>query len=173
MGQSSAVRIFALAMLLLAALPGTATSQQKSLKEQLVGTWSLVSVTAEGSDGSKSDRFGASPKGIVIFTSDGHFSLFQSRLEVPKIAANTPAKATAEEATAVMEASIAYYGTYSVNETEKTISVKIEGSTFANLVGSEQKRIITSLTPDELQFTNPRTPAGVTVLTVWKRAPPL
>ena len=154
-------------------LSGIAVGQPKTTKEQLVGTWSLVSVTAEGSDGSKSDRFGVTPKGIMIFTYDGHFSLFQSRPEVPKIAANTPAKATAEEATAVMEASIAYYGTYSVNEAEKTISVKIEGSTFANLVGQEQKRIITSLTPDELKFNNPRTPAGVTLLTVWKRAPPL
>jgi hypothetical protein len=51
--------------------------------------------------------------------------------------------------------------------------VTLDGSTFANLLGGpEQKRIITSLTADELKFTNPRTPAGVTLLTVWKRAKP-
>ena len=32
----------------------------------------------------------------------------------------------------------------------------------------EQKRTVTSLTPEELKFTNPRTPAGVTLLTAWK-----
>jgi len=38
------------------------------------------------------------------------------------------------------------------------------GSTFANILGAgEQKRLITSLTPDELRFTNPRTPSGATL----------
>ena len=66
---------------------------------------------------------------------------------------------------------IAYYGAYSISETEKTLMVRINGSTFANLIGGpEQKRIITSLTAEELKFTNPRTPAGVTLQTVWERA---
>jgi hypothetical protein len=81
-------------------------------------------------------------------------------------------KATPEEAKAIIDGSIAYYGTYTVNEADKTITPKLDGSTYANLVGGpEQKRIITSLTADDLKFTNPRTPAGVTLLTIWKRAP--
>ena len=91
--------------------------------------------------------------------------------EVPKVAANDRSKATAEEATGIVASAIAYYGTYAVNEADKTLLVKIAGSTYANLVGgSPQKRIITSLTDDELRFTNPRTPAGVTLQTVWRRA---
>jgi len=51
--------------------------------------------------------------------------------------------------------------------------VKLVGGTYTNIVGGpEQKRIITALTADRLKFTNPRTPAGVTLLTEWKRAPP-
>ena len=72
----------------------------------------------------------------------------------------------------VVAGSIAYYGMYSVNEADKTIAVKIEQSTYTYVMGGpEQKRIITSLTADEMKFTNPRTPAGVTLLTAWKRAP--
>jgi hypothetical protein len=42
-------------------------------------------------------------------------------------------------------------GAYTVSEGEKTIFVKIVASTFANLAGGpEQKRIVTSLTADEL-----------------------
>jgi Lipocalin-like domain len=90
---------------------------------------------------------------------------------VPRIASNDRGKVSPEEATAVIRASIAYYGTYSMNEDEKTLSVRLDGSTFANLIGGpEQKRIITLLTAEELRFTNPRTPAGVTLQTVWKRA---
>jgi hypothetical protein len=53
---------------------------------------------------------------------------------------------------------------------DKVITPKVEGSTYANMIGTDQKRIITSLTADELKFTNPRTPTGVTLEIVWKRA---
>jgi len=87
------------------------------------------------------------------------------------LASNDTARATGEEAQAVVAGSIAYFGTYSVNESDKVIIIKVEGGTFANLIGGpEQKRIITSLTGDELKFTNPRTPAGNTLEFVWKRA---
>jgi hypothetical protein len=164
-------RLSAIVALGLALLPGSIVAQQRALEEQILGAWTLVAVTGERSDGSKFEPFGANPKGIIIFTSDGHFSLFQSNAEVPRIASNDRGKATPEEATAVIRASIAYYGAYSMNEDEKMLSVRLDGSTFANLIGGpEQKRIITLLTAEELRFTNPRTPAGVTLQTVWKRA---
>jgi hypothetical protein len=48
-------------------------AQQKSLKEQLVGTWTLVSSDQVRSDGSKVQQFGANPKGINVFDANGHF----------------------------------------------------------------------------------------------------
>jgi hypothetical protein len=145
-----------------------AVAQQKSLKEQLVGTWIYVSSTSTRADGSKTDR--PNLKGIVIYTSDGHFAFVSVRADLPKLANPDRARATAEEAQAVVAGSIAYYGTYSINEVDKVLTAKVEGSTYANLIGTDQKRIITSLTADELKFTNPRTPAGVTLEFVWKRA---
>ena len=89
----------------------------------------------------------------------------------PKIAANDRAKATPEEAQAIVASAIAYYGTYSIDEASKVMSVKLEASTFANVAAiPNQKRIITALTADEFKFSNPRTPSGMTLLTVWKRA---
>jgi hypothetical protein len=71
----------------------------------------------------------------------------------------------------VVQGSIAYFGTYAVNEAEKVITLQLEGSTFANLVGGgAQTRLITSLTADELKFVNPRTPSGATLDVGWKRA---
>jgi hypothetical protein len=160
---------FAIVALVIALLPGSAMGQQKSLKEQLVGTWIYVSSTITRPDGSKTDR--PNLKGTVIYTSDGHFAFVSVRSDLPKLASNDTARATAEEAQAVVAGSIAYYGTYTINEADKVLTAKVEGSTFANLLGGpEQKRIITSLTADELRFTNPRTPAGNTLEFVWKRA---
>ena len=151
------------------ALPtGDAIAQQRSLKEQLVGTWIYVSSTSTRADGSQTDR--PNLKGIVIYTSDGHFAFVSVRDDLPKLANPDRERATVEEARAVVAGSIAYYGTFSINEADKVLTAKVEGSTYANQLGTDQKRIITSLTADELKFTNPRTLAGVTLEFVWKRA---
>ena len=84
------------------ALSGAALAQQNSTREQIVGAWSLVSIISETEDGERGEPFGTAPKGVMIFSSAGHFSLFQSRAEIPKIAANDRAKATPEEAQAIV-----------------------------------------------------------------------
>ena len=67
--------------------------------------------------------------------------------------------------------SIAYFGTYTVNEPAREISLTLVGSTYTNLMSSvPQRRIITTLTPTELTFSNPRTPSGMVLHTVWRRA---
>ena len=147
---------------------GDAIAQEKSLKEQLVGTWIYVSGTTTQADGTKTEN--PHLKAIVIYTSDGHFAFVSVRADLPKLANPNRALATAEEAKAVVAGSLAYFGTYSINEAEKVVIPNVEASTFANLLGTDQKRIITSLTADELKFTNPRTPAGTTLEFVWKRA---
>ncbi|MBR0896818.1 lipocalin-like domain-containing protein [Bradyrhizobium tropiciagri] len=150
---------------------GAAFGQQKATKDAIVGAWKLVSVTSEMDDGKKGEPFGPSPKGVIIFSKDGHFSLFQSRAEIPKIAANDRAKATPEEAQSIVASSIAYYGTYAIDEQTKVMVVNLAASTYANVaVIPDQKRTITLLTSDELKFDNPRTPNGMTLRTAWKRA---
>ena len=64
-----------------------AAGQQKSLKEQLVGTWKVVSADNVRNDGSKLELFGPNPKGILIYTSDGHFALVNTRSDLPKLSA--------------------------------------------------------------------------------------
>ena len=72
---------------------------------------------------------------------------------------------------AIASGVVAYAGTYTVDESTKTIHVNIETASFPNLVGApNQRRIVTSITDSELKFTNPRTPAGVTLELVFKRA---
>ena len=147
---------------------GDAVAQEKSLKEQLVGTWIYVSGTTTRADGTKTEN--PNLKAIVIYTSDGHFAFVSVRTDLPKLANPDRTQATAEEAKAVVAGSLAYFGTYSINEAEKVVIPNVEASTYANLLGTDQKRIITSLTADELKFTNPRTAAGTTLEFVWKRA---
>jgi len=50
------------------------------------------------------------------------------------------------------------------------ITVRIEGSTFANQVGTVQKRLITLIAAKEMRFTNPAATSGGSLELVWRRA---
>jgi|SRR5262245_1441237 len=151
--------------------PSLAVPQQTSLKDQLVGTWLLVSVDNVRDDGGKAELFGSNPRGILIYTADGHFVLVNMRGDLPKFAAKNRDQGTPDENKSVVQGSIAYFGTYAVSDADKVISAKIEGSTYPNFVGGpDQKRLITSLTADELKFINPAASAGGKLQLVWQRA---
>jgi hypothetical protein len=149
----------------LALLSTAALAQQKSLKEQLVGSWAYVSSNAKLPDGSP--MWGVTPKGLFIVAGDGHFSWQVFRSDRPQF--TNRLNATAEESRTTMQGSLAYFGTYSVNEADKIITFKTEGSTFPHSEGETLKRVIISLTADELIYTNPATTTGARIEAVWKR----
>jgi hypothetical protein len=169
MSMRFALGFFAAALILTAALPTDSFSQTKSLKDQLIGTWIYESSKGTREDGSAVER--PKSKGAVTYTPDGHFHFITVRSDAPKYASGDSARPSPEEAMAIASGVVAYTGTYTVDESSRTIHVNIETSSFPNLAGApNQRRIVTSITDDELKFTNPRTPAGVTLELVFKRA---
>src|ERR1700757_5121848 len=69
----------------------------------------------------------------------------------PKFASNNRETGTAEENKAIVQGSIAYFGTYTVSETDKTISYHIESSTFPNWNGADRKASF-NISGDELSI---------------------
>jgi hypothetical protein len=169
MDRRSTIGISALVVLGLTWLPGRAVSQQKSVKEQLLGAWSLVSIEFVRPDGSRSSTFGANPKGIAFFDTGGHYIISVMRSDRAKYAINNFAQGTDEENKATAQGSITYFGAYSVSEADQTIAIHIEGSSFPNWNGADQKRIF-AITGDELKLTSPAATGGGTAEVVWKRA---
>jgi hypothetical protein len=147
------------------------SAQQTSLKQQLVGTWTLVSWDQTNKDGTKFQRFGANPKGISVFDASGHFVLMFVHPDLPRIAANNPSSPTPDEAKAIVSGAIGYFGTYAVEEASKTIKLNVEASSYPNLLG-EQPRTISSLTADELKFSNPVPTTGGKIDYTFVRARP-
>jgi len=170
MNRRSILSISAITALGLAVLPGSAVAQQKSLKEQIVGTWLFVSGLDVHPDGRKVDRWGPNPKGSFMFDGNGRFAQFITRSDLPKFAARTVDQGTAAENKAVLAGFVGSFGTYTINEADKTIVTRVDGSVFPNLVGVEQKRSIVSLTADELKYINPATSTGFTAEATWRRA---
>lgn len=144
--------------------------QPKSLKEQLIGTWTMVLCEAVQPDGTKRPLLmGSDPAGQLIFTDSGHFSL-QAAAELPKFTSNSRMKSTSEENKSVVQGSIAYYGTYMVDDADKTIALHIERSSFPNLNGTVGKRIVTALAVDEMKYINPGRSGGGSINCTCKRA---
>ena len=137
--------------------------------KDLAGTWTLVSNVNE-QDGKKTDSFGPNPKGILTVDANGRYVLVIARADLPKVASNNRTTATPEENKAIVQGSIAHFGTVSVNAADKTVTFKIEThATFPNWDGIEQKRPFT-LTGDELKWTVPAASSAGTATAVWKRA---
>ncbi|QDW37136.1 lipocalin-like domain-containing protein [Bradyrhizobium sp. KBS0727] len=143
---------------------------EKSPKDTLVGTWVQVSLDTVAADGTRRPLYGENAKGMIIYTSNGYFTLMQASIDLPKLKSGLPSRATPEEAKAVIANSIAYFGKYSLDETSMVLSLDIQASTFANLTGNpSEKRNVTSLTDSELKFNRPFV-KDVTLEAVFKRA---
>jgi len=88
---------------------GPAMSQRKSLKDQLVGAWSLLIADNVLPDGNK-PTFGPNPNGIVIFEASGHYALEIARSTNPKIASTNRVQGTADENKAILAGTLAHSG---------------------------------------------------------------
>jgi Lipocalin-like domain len=146
-----------------AVLCGPAHSQTA---QDLVGAWQHVANVNVAADGKKTDAYGPNPKGIAIFSADGHFAIIILRNDLPRIAANNRLQATADESTAIARGSNSLYGTYSV--ADKVLDLKIERSTFPNWSGTESKRNILGFNQQEMKWSLPASMGGQSEVT-WKR----
>src|SRR5438309_1829873 len=155
------------AILLLPLLALSAAAQQESLKKQLVGTWTLVSWEQKNGDGTKVERYGANPTGIAFFDAGGRYIITVMRSDRAKYASNALWQGTADENKETADGTITYFGTYSLNEADSSIAIHVDGSSFPNWNGTDQKRFV-AIAGEQLTLTV-RPPAGDVVDVIWKR----
>ena len=131
-----------------------------------IGTWTMVSSDTVNADGKRAPTFGGPATGTLVFGDDGRFSYLFSRADLPKFASNNRNTGTPAENAAVVQGSIATFGTYSV--ADNVFTIKVEHSTFPNWIGTEQKRTI-SVTGDDMKWSNAQGSGGGVVELVLKR----
>jgi hypothetical protein len=149
------MRTIAAALIALVLSAGAGITQPAaSLKDQIVGTWDFVVAEVTAPDGKKSFPFGETPKGILIFTADGRFAQVHVAGDVPRIASNNRLTGTPEEYAEIMRRSLSMFGTYTVDEANKTVTYNIVSASFPNWQGETQTRAIDKLTADEFVNTN-------------------
>jgi hypothetical protein len=125
------------------ALPAQSQAQAKSLQDRLVGTWGLVDIYDKGKDGSQYYVWGEGVQGLAVYTSGGQFSTQIISSNRDKAASKTPRTPVGQ--------SLAYFGTYTVDEATMTIKLKIDRCSFPAWDGIERVSKIALLTVNELR----------------------
>jgi Lipocalin-like domain len=140
MYRGNACALASLAVSLGISFPASAQSQ--SLKQQLVGSWNIVQNCEEFQDGKKNcTPFGANMKGLLMLESGGTFSL--QMIGGDRAKTNDPRTPVGPM--------VAYFGTYSVNESDNTLTYHIERASWPNFEGQDQTRLV-AIRGDEMSY---------------------
>ncbi len=107
----------------------------KTLREQLIGTWKLVSYVEKPTDGSEPFcPMGTEPKGIIMYTPDGYMSAQLEHPGRPKFASGDWFKGTPEEIKVEASGYIAYSGPF--HTTKKNSILRIRCLCLCSRTGS-------------------------------------
>ena len=139
--------VASLAFLALASIASGALAQTpaKTLKDQLVGHWRLVSVSVNGAA-----PYGPDPTGSMFLDAGGHYSVIVI--------------------TAGSARTIAYFGTYTVDDSESSITMHVDATSAGAGARPDVKRLVT-FSGDELIVANQKgSGPGRSVELTWKQA---
>jgi hypothetical protein len=122
------------------------TGSSAGAKEKLIGAWRLVHIDAPGPDGKSLPA--PQPKGMLIYTRDGHMSV---QLMYPE-SANTLSNEY------VLKGYEASFGSYDVDEAARTVTHHVQGSNTRDLLVGKDLARKYEFNPDGLLIIRPIRP---------------
>lgn len=134
----------------------------------LVGSWRLTAADKILPDGSQVADYGTDPRGIAIFTADGHYVVEIFRSDRTKFASGDRAKGTPEEYKDAILSASCHFGTYSVDETKGTITFHTERASYPNWDETTRTSGF-KLEGDKLTWRVPPRPDGSIPVSVFSR----
>ena len=139
--------------------------------ESVVGTWSLVSMTAKSSKGDEFYPYGENPAGMIIYSDSGDVAVVLMRVNRSKSVSGDLLGGTPEEIKEAFEGFDAYGGTYEVDMEKGVVIHHIEVGRFPNWEGTAQVRHFKLLGNQLLLSTPPIFALGQewAVHAVWER----
>ena len=143
----------------------------RKMSDEFVGAWKLISLERKTAAGEITYPMGENPVGRLTYDVFGRMSAQIMRPDRPKFQSAAVASWTAEEKAAAFDGFIAYYGTFSVSETERAVIHHVEASLYPHWVGTEQRRLYEfSGSQLILRAVNGSGGPGTESLLVWERA---
>lgn len=105
-----------------------------------VGTWQLVSANFYDAQNNALALYGESPRGMFIYDSQGYMSVQIMQRDRPPLPKHRSQENALDVYLAVLRGYIAYFGTYTVDETAGTVTHHVRGSLIPDWVGTDQVR---------------------------------
>jgi hypothetical protein len=143
------------------------------VSDRFVGTWRLVSFVGHRADGGEATDFGRSPRGCLMYTKGGRMSVHITHSDRTPFKSGDPFRASLEELKEAFDRYFGYFGTYTVDESAGTVTHHVEGASYPNYVGKDQRRSFT-WQGNRLVLSTPPERAGgadATYVATWEREP--
>ena len=134
----------------------------------LAGSWTLVAADVQHPDGSRTSDYGAKPKGLLLIDGQGHYSLQIFKAERVAFHAGDKAKGTPDEYKSAVMGSSTHYGTLRIEPGRGVLVFHIEGASFPNWEGQEQRRQY-ELKDGVLSYRVKARPNGDVPISVWRK----
>ena len=125
-----------LAPLVLLSSACASSGSRQTTVNPLVGTWVLQEYVDVPEEGTPVYAFGDPPKGLFIFTADGHVSI--SLMRNPPAVNSTSVDPDPDACVPVWYCS--YFGTYTYDPSGPAWTTKVEGGNIPNYLGREERR---------------------------------
>jgi hypothetical protein len=133
-------------------LPSPTSAQEKTLKQQIQGAWSLVSCEAK-------QPYCVNPTGSLSLNGNGRYTLVIAAKNRPTPALAVPGthgeNVTPEDFKTMARGMLANFGTWSVNEAEKTLIIRSQEGLFPRPAGGAEAKFTVSVTADEMKVSGP------------------
>lgn len=145
-------------------------NSKPTLREQVVGTWKLVSIGAKLADGrtAPDPQFGSDAIGYMVYDSAGH--ICTQVMNNHRFDWHQPANPQPHEAKAAMEGYEAYCGTWEVREDAGIMIHRKEMSLIPNAVGTEiQRQVSLARNRMVLSVTGETRNGPITLTYTWER----
>lgn len=139
--------------------------QSMSLKEQIIGVYSLVSYQTQDAEGNIIYPLGKDATGFIMYHPDGYMSAQLMRQGRPAYASGDLHEGTQEEMAEAALGYLAYSGKFEVDEETSTLTHHMEVSMNPTWLNQQQPRV-GSLDGDILSIYNGLNPNDQLV---WKR----
>lgn len=141
-----------------------------AMKEQLAGSWRLVSIYQENDGGEDVDQFGGVPEGLFMADREGNFSFQIMSNHGRHLFANSPPAVVMARYDGLLEA-MTYFGAYAVDEEKRELTLLVAHCQFRGCDRADRKAEL-SIKGDTLTMTSAVEPSPTGAFysyTVWKR----
>ncbi len=110
------------------------------MSRSIQGSWTLVSLEYRRDDGEVLHPMGADALGWITYGADGRMAVQLMKADRPRFSTEAFTGGTPQEKLSAYDGYLAYLGTYTVDDGDRCVIHRIEGSLFPNWIGTTQKR---------------------------------